>query len=163
MSQNPNPWQEINKQQIAEIKQLLRDTFWQLDSMEDGEITPKLLRDFLRANIAKLVVREFSLAECDRTNFWQTVEKMVHRHLEVRANPPQKHLILLTIRVELEIEAERPALAEDEATDIAKERINQVFPDSLFVSIDAATKAANTEIRDKFYQEYLERKRQKSE
>lgn len=88
---------------------------------------------------------------------------MVHRHLEVRANPPQKHLILLTIRVELEIEAEKSVLAEDEATDIAKERINQAFPDSLFVSIDAATKAANTEIREKFYQEYIERKRQKSE
>lgn len=59
----------MNKQQITEIKQLLRDTFWQLGSMEDGEITPKLLRDFLHANIAKSVVREFSLAECDRANF----------------------------------------------------------------------------------------------
>ena len=153
----------MNKQQITEIKQLLKRTFWQLDHMEDNEITPSLLRAFLSAEIATSVRKEYSLEKCDRANFWQTVEKMVYRHLEVRANPPQKHLILLTIRVELEIEAEKPVLAEDEATDIAKERINQAFPDSLFVSINAATKAANTEIRGKFYQEYIERKRQKPE
>lgn len=69
----------MKREEVKAVKQLLRDTFWQIDHLEDHELTPTLLRDFLSANIKKEVMTRYPLRE--RKTFWQSINSIVHAHL----------------------------------------------------------------------------------
>ena len=63
------------------IKVLLRQVFWQLDDCSDRELTPRLIRQFLIANVPRKMLEPFAISVIGG-DWWDRVEKLLWMIIE---------------------------------------------------------------------------------
>ena len=64
-----------NTQKKAEVKQLLKATFWQLSDIADQQLTPKLIRRFLTRQVDHSILEHFAL-NISGFDFWLRLESL---------------------------------------------------------------------------------------
>ena len=63
------------------IKMLLRQVFWQLDDCSDRELTPRLIRQFLIANVPHQLLEPFAISVIGG-DWWYRVERLTWMIIE---------------------------------------------------------------------------------
>ena len=59
----------------AQVKKLVKETFWQFENLKDEEITPKLIRTFAKNNLSAEVV-ESTAINFTGAGFWDRVKSL---------------------------------------------------------------------------------------
>ena len=66
----------MNNAKVLEVKELVKATFWQFSHYESEEITPTLVREFVRHNLPEDVLYETAVLVPSRTNCWARIENL---------------------------------------------------------------------------------------
>jgi predicted methyltransferase len=66
----------MQKAKIKEIKILVKETFWEFNHYENEEITPSLVREFVRHNLPEDVLYETAVLVPSKANCWGRIESL---------------------------------------------------------------------------------------
>ncbi|WP_016948720.1 hypothetical protein [Anabaena sp. PCC 7108] len=73
----------MTRTEVARIKALLRNTFWQFEDESDFDITPKLVRQFAQSQLHPDVIEATAINISGR-GFWLRVEKLCNLTIHAR-------------------------------------------------------------------------------